>query len=127
MEDKEYFQKEIEFLLENTKYDEITIRRYHLREMEACELADGIDMIPELDFKIYTDKIDPRYSYIEVWKIKDRTIDYFEDLHREWDDRTDQLVFEYRQEKRYEDILKNMSEGMTKEELEKLIRKIEFE
>ena len=33
----------------------------------------------------YFDKNNYRYSYVEVWRVADRTKDYFEDLHAEWD------------------------------------------
>jgi len=68
---EKYFNAEADFVLDILPYEEIKIRRYHVRKYDIVDLLEIILSNPKLDFKEYTDKEDPRYSYIEVWKVAD--------------------------------------------------------
>lgn len=124
---EEYFDNECDFYMNLYPSEDIIIKRFHLRDAEACEFADMIEGNPKLDFKIYSDKNNYRYSYVEVWRIADRTKDYFEDLHAEWDEDNDRKLFYFKQEERLKEILKHVDGDMNVEGLKKLISKVEYE
>ena len=69
---EEYFNAEADFILDIWPYKEIKIRRYHIKNYEAADLIDLIERSSKLDYTVYVDEEDPRYNYIEVWKVADR-------------------------------------------------------
>lgn len=122
-----YFEAESEYFMKLYPYKEIVIRRYHMKEWDACNFADSIEGNPLLDFKIYSDKKDYRYSYVEVWKVAERDADYIENIREEFDEDGERKSFDLKRQGKLNDILSHLTEKMTVKELEELIRKIENE
>ena len=104
----------------------IPIKRYHMTRdaaMDFLEIMDDVGSYNGQECKLYLDKNDLDYYYIEIWDKKQRDNLYFENIKEEIDEEGERHAFYALRDYKIDRILKAINKGeviITKEDLEKL-------